>query len=241
MAVLRRNLNATTVIAVLALAFAMTGGAWAASKYVITSTSQIKPSVLKKLKGKAGPQGSPGANGQPGAAGSKGGNGSNGESVAISSLTPGVECPQGGAKFSNGTGVAHACNGETGFTESVPSGGLLTGAWTTTAITGPEAITLQFVPVSFPFPLSSALTPSDVHFVALGAETGEGPCPGSIEEPEAEAGELCVYTANEEVAPESAVAFGGAEVPKPGTSGAILKFTVKGFAFANGTWAVTAP
>jgi hypothetical protein len=35
----------------LALVFAMSGGAYAARRFVITSTKQIKPSVLKSLSG----------------------------------------------------------------------------------------------------------------------------------------------------------------------------------------------
>jgi len=38
---LGRHFNATTVIATLALVFAMTGGAFAAARYLITSTKQI--------------------------------------------------------------------------------------------------------------------------------------------------------------------------------------------------------
>jgi Collagen triple helix repeat (20 copies) len=57
------------VAATLALVFSMSGGALAASKYLITSTKQISPKVLKSLKGK---------NGQPGAAGAAGATGKEG-------------------------------------------------------------------------------------------------------------------------------------------------------------------
>lgn len=68
------------VAATLALVFAMAGGAAAASHYLITSTKQISPKVLKELKkpgarGASGPAGTPGAagaNGLNGAAGTKG-------------------------------------------------------------------------------------------------------------------------------------------------------------------------
>ena len=43
------------------------GGAFAAKKYVLSSTSQVKPSVLKKLKGKKGAAGTAGIPGDPGA------------------------------------------------------------------------------------------------------------------------------------------------------------------------------
>ena len=66
---IRTRINATTVLAVLALVFAMTGGAYAAKKYLITSTKQISPSVLKALQGKAGAAGAPGVAGAQGAQG----------------------------------------------------------------------------------------------------------------------------------------------------------------------------
>jgi hypothetical protein len=64
-----RKPSVTTVIACLALFFSLAGTGLAASKYIITSTHQIKPSVLKALRGKRGPAGLPGALGATGAAG----------------------------------------------------------------------------------------------------------------------------------------------------------------------------
>ena len=60
------------VIATVALFFSMAGAGIAASHYLITSTSQIKPSVLKSLRGKQGPSGAPGSAGQAGATGPAG-------------------------------------------------------------------------------------------------------------------------------------------------------------------------
>jgi hypothetical protein len=71
-----------TAIALLALFFAMGGTAIAARHYLITSTKQIKPSVLKSLKGRAGPRGATGAagaTGTTGAAGAKGLTGNEGK------------------------------------------------------------------------------------------------------------------------------------------------------------------
>jgi hypothetical protein len=66
-------------LALVALAVGVGGGtAFAATKhYLITSTKQIKPSVLKSLK-KAGPRGAKGATGSQGAQGNAGTNGTNG-------------------------------------------------------------------------------------------------------------------------------------------------------------------
>jgi|ERR1035437_3948684 hypothetical protein len=69
---LRRHLSYANVVATLALVFAMSGGALAASHYLITSTKQIKPSVLRKLKGNTGATGANGATGTTGIAGAAG-------------------------------------------------------------------------------------------------------------------------------------------------------------------------
>ena len=57
MNLLRRHLTYANVAATLALLFAMGGGALAASHYLINSTRQINPKVLKHLKGNRGPRG----------------------------------------------------------------------------------------------------------------------------------------------------------------------------------------
>jgi len=64
---MRRHLTYANVAVTLALVFAMSGGAYAAKKYVITSTKQISPKVLKKLKGAKGAKGAIGAIGATGA------------------------------------------------------------------------------------------------------------------------------------------------------------------------------
>jgi Collagen triple helix repeat (20 copies) len=68
-----------TVIAVVALFFALAGSAIAAHHYLITSTKQIKPSVLKALKGNRGLAGSVGPAGLKGETGAKGEIGAKGE------------------------------------------------------------------------------------------------------------------------------------------------------------------
>jgi hypothetical protein len=79
---IRRRITYTNVAMTLALVFAMSGGAYAASKYLITSTKQIKPSVLAQLKGKNGKNGAPGLAGPVGPVGPGGKDGANGTNGA---------------------------------------------------------------------------------------------------------------------------------------------------------------
>jgi hypothetical protein len=71
----RSRITPTSLVAVAALVFAMSGGAYAAGHFLITSTKQISPKVLKALKGKPGANGASGANGATGPAGAAGGAG----------------------------------------------------------------------------------------------------------------------------------------------------------------------
>jgi hypothetical protein len=78
---MRRHLSYANVTATLALVFAMSGGALAAKHYLINSTRQINPKVIKKLRGNrgpAGPRGPQGLRGLRGPAGAKGAQGPRG-------------------------------------------------------------------------------------------------------------------------------------------------------------------
>jgi hypothetical protein len=65
----RRRVGYAEVAATVALVLAMAGGALAAGHYVITSTKEIKPSVLRHLHGARGRRGAVGPRGRMGARG----------------------------------------------------------------------------------------------------------------------------------------------------------------------------
>jgi Collagen triple helix repeat (20 copies) len=73
-----KGFNYANITATLALVFAMSGGALAANHYLIHSTKQISPKVLKKLKGRTGRTGKTGATGATGATGKQGSQGKQG-------------------------------------------------------------------------------------------------------------------------------------------------------------------
>jgi hypothetical protein len=87
------RLSYANVTATLALVLSMSGGALAANHYLINSTRQINPRVLKRLRGTTGPQGPPGPAtlaAQPGPAGppgAAGGTGPAGTARAFGAVT----------------------------------------------------------------------------------------------------------------------------------------------------------
>ncbi len=175
---LRQRLNYSNVMSTVAVFFALSGGAaYAASHYLITSTKQIKPSVLASLKGKAGPAGPAGAAGV-GSAGPAGPQGPQG--------SPGTN----GTNGSNGTNGKEGPPGPTEF-KVLPPGqsehgvlGVLTSA------SEPEAY--LYAPISLPIPLPEAIKEANIHII----ETGNGgkECEdGTIEDPKAAPGNLCIY------------------------------------------------
>ena len=82
---MRQRLSYANVVATLALVFAMSGGALAANHYLINSTKQINPKVLKSLKGNVGRAGANGATGATGATGAAGPTGATGATGAAGS------------------------------------------------------------------------------------------------------------------------------------------------------------
>jgi hypothetical protein len=79
---MRPHITYANVAATLALVLAMSSGALAATHYLITSTRQISPKVLRQLRGRQGPQGPPGLPGRRGLQGKEGKAGREGKAGA---------------------------------------------------------------------------------------------------------------------------------------------------------------
>jgi hypothetical protein len=66
---LQRHMSYANIVATLALVFSMSGAAWAAKHYLITSKAQISPKVIAALRGKRGSEGPAGPEGAIGPSG----------------------------------------------------------------------------------------------------------------------------------------------------------------------------
>src|SRR5438552_1347942 len=97
------RLSYANVTGTLALVLSMSGGALAANHYLINSTKQINPEVLKRLRGETGRRGPAGPQGPPGQA-------------AVG--------PAGAARLTGATGAA----GSARSFGAVSAAGLVTGA-----------------------------------------------------------------------------------------------------------------
>ncbi len=254
---LRNRFGIPGVISVIALVFAMFGGAYAATnngKAHSSAKAKQGPRGKTGKTGPAGPAGPAGAKGDTGSAGSNGSNGSNGQSVTATSFAGskvGSSCTEGGIEFVAASGTTFACNGKkgtngtngtngtTGFTDTLPSGKTETGAWgfnaseasATTEEQEEEQLLIVRVPVSFSIPLSTQVGVFNIKFA------GDSHCTGTVGAPTAAAGFLCIYEQQAQ----------NAEVGAPlgfsiGVSGVLLRYKITGNeAFADGTFAVTAP
>jgi hypothetical protein len=182
---IRKRITPSTVIATLALVFAMTGGAYAAKHYLITSTKQISPKVLKALKGANG------ANGTAGLAGPAGPGGPQGPAGATGPAGAGATGPAGAA----GATGAQGPPGTTGFTKTLPKGETLKGEWNVNAYV-PGAGFEGFASTSVSFGIPLLVAPAVTTYIHEGEEPPAG-CTGSVENPGAAPGHLCVFASIE--------------------------------------------
>jgi Collagen triple helix repeat (20 copies) len=249
---IRKRFTYTNVVITLALVFAMSGGAYAASRVLITSTKQISPKVLKALKGKAGRNGLNGATGATGAPGPGGSQGPAGPQ--------GPQGPKGetGVKGETGEKGLNGTNGTTGFTKTLPKGATERGVWSV-VFTATAAAQVGSADVSFNIPLETPpLAGNITNFI--GVKEGEGEenenkaaipshCKGTFASPEAVAGNLCVFVSkllNSERGGGLGSTFFDPEGEKSGVTaglgGVVLLFgsETAGLSLADGTWAVTA-
>ena len=253
---LRTRFGIPGVISVMALVFAMFGGAYAASNSSdggkATASAKAKkgprgPKGPKGDTGPAGPQGPAGAAGAKGDKGDTGSAGANGKSLLTGTATSG-ECSEGGITVeveSTPASKKKVCNGAQGIPGSpwavdgvLPGGATETGTWGVYGLP-PGAVN---VPINFPIPLAQA---PDVTYLDKKDETSAD-CPGIVAGlPTAEPGNLCVYTiaegesfANVEVYYPDPTNFfvGGAS-----QTGAVIRAECEpGFCYGGGAWAVTA-
>jgi hypothetical protein len=187
---IRKHLSPSAVIAVLALVFAMSGGAYAMSgggRLPQASAASAKKSGKTGLRGPRGPAGKNGAPGERGPAGAPGSAGSQGPAGAQGPKGERGEEGEAGEPGEPGEPGKDGTPGNEGspWTDggTLPKGATETGSWFVKFGENEHA----FAEISFPIRLQAELEGADV-------EVGPGAhCPGTAAKPEAEAGHLCIY------------------------------------------------
>jgi hypothetical protein len=243
---IRRRISPATVLSVVALVFAMTGGAYAAKGILITSIKQIKPSVVKQLRGQAGAHGPAGPAGLAGTAGTAGSAGAAGKEGSA-----GKE----GTKGEKGEKGDNGAQGNPWVPDNVlPSGATETGVWGLSRLATTPGLGQVHIPVSFTIPLVAPL-PGDSHpeppraedshvILVEEGETGKTGCSGgTAEEPVADPGYLCVYVAFGENLPAEAfrIVNVGTGEEGAGTTGADLQgIHLEEGSEARGVWVLHA-
>jgi hypothetical protein len=183
--IIRKRMTFTNVMLTLVLVFAMSGGAYAAKRYLITSTKQISPKVLSALKGKqgaTGPQGPAGPAGTPG--GKEGAPGKEG--------TPGKEGKEGTPGKEGKEGAPGKEGSPWTASGTLPSGKTLKGQW---QLGGQASASEQIFRTSVSYGLPLAEGPT-THYIRPGATLPAG-CIGEVAEPGAEPGNLCIFAKQE--------------------------------------------
>jgi len=215
--------KAGLIVAIVALVFAMLGGAYASNsgggKATVSAKAKKGPRGPRGPKGDTGPQGPAGAAGSNGKDGANGANGSNGtpgndgKSAEGIEFGPAEEPPaepcggRGGVEFKSAGPVTYACGGEEGSPwtagGTLPPNETETGTWSML-----EGGSTSY-PLSFPIPLADPILEGHTHYILkngkelVGSEEVEPTECGSVlnpvgtaANPRAAAGELCVYEAN---------------------------------------------
>ena len=200
---IRKRVTYVNVAMTVALVFAMSGGAYAAGKYLITSTKQISPKVLKSLVGKTGPagaNGAPGTAGPLGPAGPQGPAGAKGETGATGAAgSEGKEGPEGKEGKEGPEGKEGTFGGQ-----QLPAGKTLTGQWAASGygeagygVEG-EGFAATAVTYALPAELGSNSGPEVSRYYKEGEKPSPGSgCTGNALEPGAEPGYLCVFASTE--------------------------------------------
>jgi hypothetical protein len=226
---MRRRLSYANVVATLALVFAMSGGALAANHYLINSTKQINPKVLKALANQNKKLFQKLAKTVTVA-------------KATSAVTAGTAATAGSAtsalsatNATNATNAANATNASSASSSAtLGKGQTETGVWSANDTNNPA-----YGAISFVHPLTSPPTP---HLIPPGGPVPPG-CSGTTNAPGASPGQLCVFAQflfNSEFAGIFDPGTAGSE-EAAGKHGAVVFLfkTGAGHFDGAGTWAVT--
>ena len=260
---LRKQVTPATIVALMALVFALTGGAFAASgggggaspakpNVSVGSTVALATLAKSKAKAKVGPRGPAGPAGKAGASGAQGPVGPAGaqgaQGTAGAAGAKGETGPQGpeGKAGKPGANGENGENGTTGFTETLPEGKTETGTWVIRGTVKTEGEYLATT-ISFPIPLKGEQSASP-YYLEVGEDVPPDECRGSLASPGAVPGHLCVFAAKPLLDAEGLerplvvdLAGGAGKTEKSGVE-LIAKATkqVGEEVSAQGTWAVTA-
>lgn len=223
--------NPTTIIAIVALVFATAGSAVAAKRYLVTSTKQISPSVLKKLAGTPGPQGRLGPVGERGPTGLAGAKGAAG--------TTGPAGQAGPAGPAGPTGSTGATGPAGPFPDTMPSGKSVTGAFFFRVKIGTGPDSGGETAISYGYRFAAAPT---IHVVPVGGSPMPAQCSGDVSNPHAAPGNVCLFlSVNEAI---GTLNFIDPSTPSgfnvSGTTGLIVNATTIGSTGrVYGTWVAT--
>ena len=254
--------TAGLVVAIVALVAALAGGAIAANG-ALTGKQKKEVKKIAQTEAKKYANSNPGAPGLPGPAGpagpkgDKGDTGDNGaagtpgQSVTVTNETAGVNCPNAGKKLVSVSGTTYVCNGEdgeTGFTETLPTGKTETGMFAIP--TG--AIGVFQAALSFNIPLTTAPTEMgivrqngmELYFDPVAEQRKERTplfCSGTATAPTAPSGKLCVYIEAESKTSGVPNVWFEPELQRLRKTGALL-IAIREASNGNmfGSWAVTA-